>query len=135
MKVNPYLNFPGTCREALEFYADVLDGEITAMMTAAGTPAEADVDPALIIHACLVVDGFKIMASDAPASMYVEPQGTYVLLGVDGVEEAERIYAAFEEGAKSIEMPIQETFWAHRFAMITDRYGTPWMISHDKPYE
>lgn len=135
MKVNPYLNFPGTCREALQFYAEVLDGEITAMMTAEGTPMEGDLDPDTIIHACLVVDDFKIMASDAPASMYVQPQGLYVLLSVDSIEEAERVFAAFDDDAKAVGMPIQETFWAHRFAMITDRYGTPWMISHDKPYE
>lgn len=45
MKVNPYLNFPGTCREVLEFCAEVPGGEITAMMTAEGTPAEGEIDP------------------------------------------------------------------------------------------
>lgn len=80
------------------------------------------------------MNDFRIMASDAPASTYVEPRGFSVLLSVDGIEEAERIYAVFADGAKTIEMPMQETFWAHRFAMIADRCGTPWMISYDKPF-
>lgn len=136
MKVYPYLSFPGSCREAMEFYAEVLNGEITAMMTAEGTPMEKEFGPenaGTIIHATLMLGDASIMASDAPGPAYTQPQGLYVLLDVDSVEEAERIYAAFADGAKSVEMPLQETFWADRFAMVTDRYGTPWMIIRDKP--
>ena len=26
-------------------------------------------------------------------------------------------------------MPIQKTFWSVRFGMLTDQFGTPWMIN------
>ena len=30
-------------------------------------------------------------------------------------------------------MPIAETFFAHRFGMLKDRYGMPWMVIAEKP--
>jgi PhnB protein len=47
------------------------------------------------------------------------------------VEEAERIFAGLADGGQ-IKMPIQQTFWAERFGMLTDRFGTPWMINFEK---
>jgi PhnB protein len=29
-------------------------------------------------------------------------------------------------------MELQETFWAQRFAMFVDKFGTPWMINCEK---
>jgi PhnB protein len=30
-------------------------------------------------------------------------------------------------------MPLQETFWALRFGMVMDRFGTPWIVNCGKP--
>ena len=57
--------------------------------------------------------------------------GMQVTLNVDTPEEAERIFKAFAEGAE-VKMPIQETFWAVRYGMLVDRFGTPWMINCEK---
>ncbi len=133
MKVNPYLNFNGTCKQAFELYAQVLGGEIV-MMQKHGESQVADHMPAelhdTILHARLVFGDNLLMGSDSPPQYYAKPQGLYVSLQLDGVEEAERIYAGLSEGAE-ISMPLQETFWAARFAMLTDRFGTPWMINCD----
>jgi len=131
MKVNPYLFFEGNCREAFQLYAKVLGATIEAMMPHAGTPAEQDV-PAdwadKIIHASMVIDGQRLMASDAPPGRSQKPQGFYVSLQVATIEEAERIFGELSSGGK-ITMPLTETFWAQRFGMFVDRFGTPWMLN------
>jgi len=134
MQLNPYLNFNGQCKEAMEFYQRVLGGEIVAMMTFRGSPAAEHVPAESqdhIMHARLVFGGNVLMASDAPCN-FAPMTGISVALNVEQPAEAERIFHALAEGG-SVTMPIEETFWARRFGMLTDRYGTPWMINCEKP--
>lgn len=49
-------------------------------------------------------------------------------VSVDDPAEAERVFKALSEGGE-VGMPIGETFWAHRFGMLTDRYGKAWMVN------
>ena len=135
MQMNPYLTFKGQCETAFKFYEKVLGGKIVAMMPHEGTPA-ADHVPAewrsKIMHARLVLDDDRVlMGSDAPPGMQEEMKGFSVTLGVDKPAEAERIFQALAEDG-TVRMPIQETFWATRFGMLTDRFGTPWMINCEK---
>jgi PhnB protein len=135
MQLNPYLVFDGRCEQAFKFYAKVLHGEIAAMLPHEGTPAEAHV-PAewkkKIMHARLTVGGQVLMGSDAPPDRYDGGmKGFSVTLGVDEPKEADRIFNALAEKGK-VTMPIQETFWARRFGMLTDQFGTPWMINCEK---
>ncbi len=131
MQINPYLTFDGTCAEAFNLYARVLGGKIETMLTHAGTPAAEHVDPEWqdkIMHARLKVGDAVLMGSDAPPQYQKKPQGMSVSLNLRDEAEAERIFNALaEEG--SVTMPLQKTFWAARFAMLTDRFGTPWMIN------
>lgn len=131
MTLEPYLSFHGNCREAFEFYAAVLGGKIEAMLTAAEAPGGADLAPECrygIMHARLNLNGRALLASDMPSGQTSPMQGIHLSLAVATVQEAERIYAALSEGGK-IAMPLGETFWSPRFAMFTDRFGTPWMIN------
>lgn len=135
IKLNAYLFFEGNCEEAFKFYEKVLGGKIVAMMQHEGTPAADSVPPEWrkkIIHACMNVAGTMLMASDAPPAHSQKPQGFYVNITVDSAAEAERIFKALEQGAKSINMALAETFWAVRFGMLVDRFGTPWMINCPK---
>ncbi|WCE02607.1 VOC family protein [Pseudoxanthomonas sp. JBR18] len=134
MHVIPYLFFNGNCREAMTFYARMLGGEVVAMSTYDQAPPEArmpGMPEGAVMHASLVAGDVRLMASDTcPPQDYAPPHGMTVALHADSVEEAERIYAALAEGAQ-IQMPMSATFWSKRFAMLTDRYGTPWMINVD----
>jgi PhnB protein len=100
-------------------------------MTFGGSPME-DRAPAewrdKIMHARLTVGANVLMGSDAPPDRYEPMKGITVSIGVDDPAEAERIFHALAEGA-TVQMPIQQTFWAARFGMLTDRFGTPWMIN------
>ena len=134
MQLNSYLFFNGQCEAAFKFYEKCLGGKIDAMLTHAGTPAEAQV-PAnwrdKIMHARLIVGDEVLMGSDAPPEHFQQPQGFSVALGVDDPAEAERIFNALADKG-TVRMPIQQTFWAVRFGMLVDRFGVPWMINCEK---
>ena len=138
MKVRTYLNFGGNCREALQFYAKHLGGKITAMSTFADMPPQPQAPEAhpqipkdAILHARITLGDTEVMASDAPPNVYQPMRSAYLALGVDSNDEAERIYKALSAGGETF-MPIQETFFAHRFAQLRDKFGVNWMVIHEK---
>jgi PhnB protein len=135
MKINPYLNFNGKCAEAFDFYAKVLHGKDLHVMTFRDSPMAGQVpdnEKDMVVHARFQAGDTTIMGSDAPGGRYNKPQGYAVNIGVDTPEEAERIFAGLSEGG-NVGMAIGETFWAKRFGMVTDRYGTHWMVNCEKP--
>jgi PhnB protein len=136
MQINPYLAFAGQCEAAFTFYAKCLGGKLEAMLTHEGTPAEGSVPPEWrkkILHARLRTDdGAVLMGGDAPPTRQVKPQGFCVSIQVKEPAEAERIFHALAENG-TLQMPIQETFWAIRFGMLIDQFGTPWMINCPRP--
>ena len=134
MQLNPYLFFTGNCKEAFTLYEKVLGGKIIAMMTHKETPAAEHTKPEWqdkIIHARMTFGDQVLMASDAPPEHHRPMQGFSASLTVQEPAEANRIFKAFSEDGQ-VTMPIQETFWAHRFGMLVDRFGTPWMINCEK---
>lgn len=131
MQFIPYLLFDGRCREAFEFYAGVLDGQILSMTTHGETPAAAGVSADWqdkIINAHLKVGDQELMASDSPPQFNETMNGFYVSIQIDDEDRAERIFNAFADGGE-VKMPFSPTFWAKKFGMVKDRYGTPWMIN------
>jgi PhnB protein len=84
-----------------------------------------------IMHARLQLGDKLLMASDSPPDRFEAPKGFNVMLGVKDPAEAERLFEALAAGG-TIKMPIQGTFWAERFGMLVDQFGTPWMINCDK---
>lgn len=135
MKVTPYLFFNGTCEEALKFYETVLGAKVAFMMRYKDMPAEAQRTPEdepKIAHVRFTIGDDVIMASDAPPDRFNKPQGFDISLSIETPDEADRIFAALSEGAQAIHMPIGETFWAHRFGSLVDKFGTPWMVNCEK---
>jgi|SRR5579862_906923 len=135
VKLNPYLSFNGNCEAAFKFYERALGGKILMMMPFEGSPM-ADQMPAnfrnKIIHARLAVGEETLMGSDATPDRYETSKGITVCLGTDKPEDADRIFQALSEKA-TVSMPIQKTFWAQRFGMLTDQFGVPWMINCETP--
>ncbi|MEP9371533.1 VOC family protein [Mesorhizobium sp. KR1-2] len=132
MKMSPYLAFNGNCEEAFKYYEKVLGGKIVIMMPHAGSPAEEHV-PAewrdKIMHARLTFgDDQVLMGSDAPPQYRTTMSGFSVSLQFTDVAEAERVFNALADKGQ-VKMPIGKTFWAERFGMVIDRFGTPWMVN------
>ncbi len=130
MHINAYLNFDGQCAEAFRFYEQVLGGTLD-MTTHGESPIASEVPPEWhdrVIHARLEVGDAVLMASDSPPGMYERPQGVYVSINLEDMGEADRIFHALaEEG--TVTMEIDQTFWARRFGMLTDRFGIHWMVN------
>ena len=131
MQLNSYLHFNGRCEEAFKFYEKLLGGKIEAIFPHEGTPAAEHVPPEWrnkIMHARLSVGDQVLMGSDVPPGHYNQPQGFRVNISVKNPADAERIFKALADKGK-VTMPLEKTFWAQRFGMVNDQYGTPWMIN------
>lgn len=131
MKINAYLSFDGSCEEALKFYQSVLGGELSSMETYGGSPASEMVGPDWqdkIMHGSLETGEMTLMGSDLGPDQYQKPQGCHLAVDVKDPGEADRIFAALAEGGNVV-MPIDKTFWAERFGMLTDRFGQNWMVN------
>ena len=133
MQIVPYLSFNGQCEEAFRFYEKTLDGKILMMIDHGGTPAAEQV-PAewhkKIMHARLSIGSQLLMGSDAPPGWYTKPGGFSVSLQIPHLHRAERVFNALADGG-TVMMPFEKTFWAERFGMVVDRFGTPWMVNCD----
>lgn len=131
MQANTYLFFEGNCKEAFEFYAETLGGDLQALITGAETPMAEEMPDMRdrVMHAYLVIGDTAIMASDSPGDYYNKPQGFDVCINPDSLEEAERIFKTLSEGGE-VKMALEKTFWAERFGSLVDRFGIPWMINY-----
>ncbi|HMF79155.1 MAG TPA: VOC family protein [Bryobacteraceae bacterium] len=133
MKLNTYVNFSGKCAEAFHFYEKHLGGKIGMMMTHGEAPDQRQVTPELkdaVLHARISIGDTDIMGADVPNAQPM--RSAYLSLSVQSDSEAERIFSALSDGGE-VFMPIQETFFAMRFAQLRDRFGINWMIIHERP--
>jgi PhnB protein len=116
----------------MRFYERVLKGKLEALLTNSQTPAAEHVPPGnadRIMHAYLVFDGGVLMAGDSLVGhSYEGMKGFSLALTYPEVAEAERVFTELGEGG-NVTMPFQPTFWAERFGMVTDRYGTHWIVN------
>ena len=135
MKLNTYLNYGGNCADAFRFYEKNLGGKIGMMMTHGEMPGPVTVKPEWkdkVLHASITIGGTPLMASDVPPETFQPMKSAYLCLALDTDAEADRVFKLLSEGGE-VFMPIQETFWAHKFGMLVDRVGTPWMVNCAKP--
>jgi PhnB protein len=130
---NPYLNFPGSCLEAFEFYRSVLGGEFGGLhkfsdMPSDGSPG-AETVPDGVMHVSLPIGDSILMGSDVPASMGTVEFGSscYVYLGRDTPDDGKRVFEELSEGGQ-VEMPYDLQFWGDYYGSFTDRYGVKWMV-------
>ena len=136
MKLLTYVNYGGNCAEAFRFYEKNLGGKIVMMMTHGESPEpNPNVPPdwkKAILHARIDIGGTSLLGADIPKA---EPmKSVYLSLMLETIEEAERVYALLSDGGQ-VFMPIQETFFAYRFAMLRDKFGTSWMLLKERPQE
>lgn len=129
----PYLSFNGNCADAMRFYERVLGGKLELLLRNADTPMAAQIPKEhadRIIHARLVLPGgVWLYAGDCPPQMaYAGIHGIALTLNYDTVEEATKAFNALADGGK-VSMTLQPMFWAKIWGMLTDKFGTPWMVN------
>jgi PhnB protein len=130
MQLNTYLNYGGNCEQAFRFYEEHLGGKVTMLMRHDEQPNAGSVAPEwknAVLHARMTLGGTELFGADIPPDRFQPIRSAYLSLSVNSVEEAERVYDLLTDGGQ-IFMKMEETFFASRFAMLRDRFGTSWMI-------
>jgi PhnB protein len=132
--LNPYLNFNGTARQAMEFYRDVFGGELT--LTTFGELGMADgADADKVMHAQLQTgSGYTIMGADVPQHMeFQAPAGFAVSLSGDD-EALKEYFDKLAEGG-TVTMALAKQPWGDEFGMLTDKFGIQWMVDIGQPQQ
>ena len=128
-----HLTFNGDCAEAMRFYERTLGGKLEMLMTYGQSPyAEqtpvAERDRVLHARLALSAGGF-IMGCDTTSQFrYEGMKGFSLALIYQTVAEARQVFETLAEGGQ-VSMPLEKTFWSDIFGMVTDRFGTPWMVN------
>lgn len=134
-QIHPYLNFPGTCREALEFYKECFGGEIQSLQTFGEMPGFEESPDEVpeeakknIMHAEFKAEGIYFMASDGdPRGSVTMGDNVSLSIQLDDSKEQDKIFEKLSQGGRVL-MPLEDTFWNSRFGLIADRYGITWML-------
>jgi PhnB protein len=140
-KLNPYLNFDGTCEEAFNFYKTVFGGEfkggITKMMDLEENNLEGMIiteeDREKVMHVCLPIGDELLMGSDVMCeqrSLFKTGNNNYISVFPDSREEADRLFNELSAGGE-VEMPMEDVFWGDYFGSFKDKYDIYWMINYN----
>lgn len=132
MQWYPHLAFNGQCEAAFQFYEKCLGGRILFKMRYAEAPMDAPSEMKnKVIHTTFTVGEQMLSGSDAMPGRYLKPQGFHIQLNLKDAADAERIFTALAENG-AVQVVLQETFWALRYGVVVDRFGTPWEINCEK---
>jgi PhnB protein len=131
--ISPYIAYNGNCTDAIEFYKSALDAEVLFMQTFGESPM-SDMGPAdNIMHCTIKVGNSTIMMCDDPRPDAVVVGGSISLaIGLNDAERARQLFENLASGG-SVVMPLEKTFWAEAFGMVTDKFGVKWMINCESP--
>lgn len=127
--LNPYINFDGTARQALEFYKEVFGGELKLNTFGDFPGADAAVADKIMHGQLETPGGYTLMASDLPAGMAHEPGNNFVvsLSGDDG-DELRGYWDKLAEGG-TVSVPLEKQIWGDEFGQCVDRFGVQWMVN------
>jgi len=134
MNVQPYLSFEGRCQEAIDFYKSTLGAKVEVVMQFKDAPPDMQSqmpNKDKVMHSAFKVGDTTIMATDGQCSGSSTFSGITLTLNAGSVGEAEKLFNALSQGGK-VNMPMSETFFAHRFGMVADKFGVGWMVLNPK---
>lgn len=128
-KLDIYINYPGHCEKAFQFYEQHLSGKIAMMLPHPQPPSYFPKEwENPILHAIVEIGGTIVRGADVPNA---EPmRSAYLTLRLDAAEETEQIYSLLSSGG-AVFMKLEKTPFANRFAMLRDKFGTSWMLLNE----
>ncbi|MDD2244062.1 MAG: VOC family protein [Dysgonamonadaceae bacterium] len=138
VKLNPYLNFNGTCEKAFNFYKSVFGGDFKGDIMRFGDinmegMTISDEERNLVLHISLPIGDEVLMGSDvfgAQSAGYRAGNNNYISISVDSREEADRLFNELSAEGE-VEMPMDDMFWGDYYGSFRDKFGIWWMISCD----
>ena len=134
MNVQPYLSFEGRAQEAIDFYKSALGAKVEVVMQFKDAPPDMQANMPnkdKVMHAAFKVGDTTVMATDGQCSGKSQFSGITLTLTTASNAEAEKMFGALGQGGK-VNMPMSETFFAHRFGMVADKFGVGWMVLNPK---
>lgn len=129
-RLNPYLSFRDSARDAMNFYQSVFGGELTVSTFAEMQASEDTAEQDKVMHAQLMTeDGLVLMASDTPNGMELNP-GNNISVSLSGEDDAELhgYWDKLTDGG-TVTMPLERAPWGDSFGMCLDRYAVMWMVN------
>lgn len=125
----PFLTFDGTAEEALKFYADVFSATELQIIRYSDAPAEEKLPPSdRVMYGHIMLGEHCLMADDSMPGMEFVPQASVAVNHpVKTAEQGQKIFDRLAEGG-TVTMPYGPVFFAPAFGMVTDRFGTAWMV-------
>lgn len=135
-KLNPYLNFPNNCREAMNFYKDCMGGELHFQTVGESPVMAAQMSPEMkdsILHASLTNGGITIFASDLNREKPVEGNTIELCINCHSEDELNSLFSKLSAGGK-ITDAIADMPWGGKYGSLTDKYGKRWLFNFQKSY-
>ncbi|RTL61045.1 MAG: VOC family protein [Sphingobacteriales bacterium] len=132
-QINPYLNFNGNTREAMNFYQQCLGGELV-MQKIAESPMGAQMPSEMgpkILHSSLSNNRIVLMASDCLGNNIVIGNNVWLCINCSSNEEINTYFNGLAANGKIIE-PLHQSFWGATFGVLTDKFGINWMFNYSK---
>jgi PhnB protein len=133
-QIHAYINFSGNCREAMTFYKECLEGELT-LQTIGDSPVEVQCPAGMkdqILHSGFTKGGLLLMGSDMAGPEGITKGNNIALsLNCSSEEEINTFFSRLSEGGKIID-PLKVQFWGAWFGVLNDKFGIRWMLNYDK---
>lgn len=129
-RLDPYLNFDGNTKEAMEFYQKNLGGKlfVQKFSEVEGMPAPPGYEDK-VMHASLDADGIMIMASEAmPGQGVTKGTNVHLCLSGNDTDRLTKLFNGLSAGGK-VTMPLEKQFWGDTFGSFTDKFGVNWMVN------
>jgi PhnB protein len=132
-RLNPYISFDGTAREAMESYKDTFGGELSVNTFGDFGQAPPGYEDKVMHSQLETPSGFTLMASDNPPGMPFEP-GTNISVSLSGDDDGELrgYWDKLAEGGQ-VTLALEKQMWGDVFGMVTDRFGITWMVNIAQP--
>lgn len=129
LQLDIYINYPGHCEEAFQFYQQHLGGKIISILHHQQPPPHFPEEwKKPVLHSIIRIGNTLLRGADIPGA---EPmRSAYLTLRIDTAGQAERIYNLLSQGGE-VFMKMEATFFANRFAMLRDKFGTSWMLMNE----
>jgi PhnB protein len=130
MQIQPYLFFDGRCEEAIEFYKKAVGATVQMVMRFKDAPDQSMISPGSadkVMHASIRIGDATLLVSDGRNTGHPEFKGFGLTIYASSEAEADKLFAALGEGGR-VTMPMDKTFFAKRFGMLSDKFGVAWMV-------
>jgi PhnB protein len=134
--INPFLHFNGNCKEAIEYYRDVFNGNIESLLTAsqANMLNEFSSENSILHTVLNFYNGMIIMGADTKIGMETSfGNNNFIVINFESESEIDRVYALFAKDAQKIREELHKVFWNAKYAEFVDKFGVCWMFNFDYP--